>query len=281
MKAMMPPKAICPCHRAAAMGTLPIEHSTLMKASGRPTAAFSRLVQNPWPRRNRSLQRCIGTSTVKNPATQTRWPARCEAWSGRPSCRKRRRPSPPWTGSAPSRAGPCSSASPVPTSVACSSCAAPSAAARTRRRADSTSGLDSTRLPTTTSSTIMIGPPNELGGSELPAHQHDQQDAQLDDEVGGGEHEHQGGEEVGALLEQRLGHGGGRVGTRRRRRPEAGRPGHGGEPVVARYVEHNNRQGPDRTRRIRRPLSPVSDVGGRLVLIGVVSAHPRGTGSAE
>ncbi len=40
-----------------------------------------------------------------------------------------------------------------------------------------------------------------------------QDDAELDDQVGGGKHEHHGGQEVSAAHEDRPGHGGGRVGT--------------------------------------------------------------------
>ena len=56
-------------------------------------------------------------------------------------------------------------------------------------------------------------PADELGGQELPADEHQQDDAELDDQVGGGKHEHHGGQEVSAAHEDRPGHGGGRVGT--------------------------------------------------------------------
>ena len=69
MKLTTPPKLIPPCHRAAAMGTLPIEHTKLMKAMKGPTRTFSRLVQKPWPETNTSLQTCVGTITAKTPAT--------------------------------------------------------------------------------------------------------------------------------------------------------------------------------------------------------------------
>ena len=45
-------------------------------------------------------------------------------------------------------------------------------------------------------------PAYELGRRELPAHQYDQDDTQLDDEVRRGEHEHHRRDEVGALLEE-------------------------------------------------------------------------------
>ena len=38
----------------------------------------------------------------------------------------------------------------------------------------------------------MIDPADELGRRELPAHEHDQDDAELDHEVRRGEHEHHG-----------------------------------------------------------------------------------------
>ena len=37
MKLITPPKLIPPCQRAAAIGTLPIEHTKLMKAMSGPT----------------------------------------------------------------------------------------------------------------------------------------------------------------------------------------------------------------------------------------------------
>jgi len=79
---------------------------------------------------------------------------------------------------------------------------------------------------------------DELCGGELPAHQHHQHDAELDDEVGRGEHEDHGVDEVGALREQRLGHCRGRVRTRRRDHPESARPGHGSWPVIAHQPLH-------------------------------------------
>ena len=55
MKLITPPKLMPPCHSAAAIGTLPIEHTKLMKAMNGPTTTFSRLVQKPWPARNTSF----------------------------------------------------------------------------------------------------------------------------------------------------------------------------------------------------------------------------------
>ena len=60
MKLITPPKLIPPCHRAAAMGTLPIEHTKLRQAMIGPTMAFSRLVQKPWPWRNRAFHHAVG-----------------------------------------------------------------------------------------------------------------------------------------------------------------------------------------------------------------------------
>ena len=69
MKLITPPKLIPPCQSAAAMGTLPMEQTKLMKAMNGPTTTFSTLVQTPWPVRNRSAQARIGTSTPRAPAT--------------------------------------------------------------------------------------------------------------------------------------------------------------------------------------------------------------------
>jgi hypothetical protein len=47
MKLMTPPKAMPSCQSAAAIGTLPIEHTKLMNAMNGPTMAFCTVVQNP------------------------------------------------------------------------------------------------------------------------------------------------------------------------------------------------------------------------------------------
>ena len=67
MKLITPPKLIPPCQSAAAIGTLPIEHTKLMHAMNGPTSAFSRLVQNPWPPRNKAFQTSIGIFDVTLP----------------------------------------------------------------------------------------------------------------------------------------------------------------------------------------------------------------------
>ena len=69
MKLITPPKLIPPCQRAAAIGTLPIEHTNVITAMNGPTTTFSRLVQKPWPSRNTLFQKSIGTTTVRKPAT--------------------------------------------------------------------------------------------------------------------------------------------------------------------------------------------------------------------
>ena len=69
IKLTTPPKLMPPFHSAAASGTLPIEHTKLMMAMNGPTRAFSSVVANPWPRKNKSPQMCTGTSTARNPAT--------------------------------------------------------------------------------------------------------------------------------------------------------------------------------------------------------------------
>src|SRR5207248_2618791 len=56
MKLMTPPKLMPPFHSAAAIGTLPIEHTKLITAMNGPTTTFSTLVQKPWPFRNTSFQ---------------------------------------------------------------------------------------------------------------------------------------------------------------------------------------------------------------------------------
>ena len=40
MKLITPPKLMPPCHSAAAIGTLPIEHTKLMNAMNGPTSTF-------------------------------------------------------------------------------------------------------------------------------------------------------------------------------------------------------------------------------------------------
>ena len=67
----------------------------------------------------------------------------------------------------------------------------------------------------------MIGPPTNSASGELPAEQQRQDDAELDDEVGGGDLERHRRGEVRALAEQRAGQRDGGVGARRRRRAEA------------------------------------------------------------
>jgi hypothetical protein len=66
---------------------------------------------------------------------------------------------------------------------------------------------------------------DELGSGELPAHQQCQQDAQLDDQVRGGDLEDHRGGEAGALAEQRPGQRDGGVGAGRGGDAEAGRDG--------------------------------------------------------
>jgi hypothetical protein len=68
MKLITPPKLMPPCHNAAAIGTLPIEHTKLMHAMSGPTMTFSRLVQNPWPCMKMLFRHSIGTSTDRKPA---------------------------------------------------------------------------------------------------------------------------------------------------------------------------------------------------------------------
>jgi hypothetical protein len=65
----------------------------------------------------------------------------------------------------------------------------------------------------------------ELGEGELPAQQHRHDDAQLDDQVGGGELERHRRGEVGALAEDRPGQRHRRIRTRRGGRTESGRDG--------------------------------------------------------
>ena len=65
----------------------------------------------------------------------------------------------------------------------------------------------------------MMMPADELAHCELPTHQDDQHDPQLDHQIGRGEHEDHGRHEVGPLDEEGLGHRRGRVGTRRRHHP--------------------------------------------------------------
>ena len=70
---------------------------------------------------------------------------------------------------------------------------------------------------------------DELGQRELPSEEQGEDDAELDDEIGGGDLEHHGGGEARTLAEQRPGQRHRRVRTRRRCRPQARwpAPGHG------------------------------------------------------
>jgi hypothetical protein len=79
---------------------------------------------------------------------------------------------------------------------------------------------------------------DELGGCELPAHEHDEHDAELEDEVRAREHEHHCRDEVGTFLEQRLRHRGRRVRAARRHHPEPGRACDGRRTVIAEDALH-------------------------------------------
>jgi len=54
---------------------------------------------------------------------------------------------------------------------------------------------------------------DELCQRELPAHEHDDDDAELDDEIGGSEFKRHGGGEVRAFEEDRAGEGDSGIGT--------------------------------------------------------------------
>ena len=60
MNAITPPKLIPPCHSAAAIGTLPMEHTKLTMAMNGPTMTFCSVVQKPWPVKNTSFHTSVG-----------------------------------------------------------------------------------------------------------------------------------------------------------------------------------------------------------------------------
>ena len=68
-KLITPPKLIPPFHKAAARGTLPTEHTKLIRAMNGPTRTFSTEVQMPWPWMNTAFHTWLGTRTVRKPAT--------------------------------------------------------------------------------------------------------------------------------------------------------------------------------------------------------------------
>ena len=84
----------------------------------------------------------------------------------------------------------------------------------------------------------MITPPTNSLGRELPTHEDDEHDPQFDHEVGRRHHEHEHGNEVRSLDEERFGHGRGGIGARRRDHPEARRPRHRRRPVIAHLALH-------------------------------------------
>ncbi len=68
MKLITPPKPIPPRHNAAAIATLPTEHTNAINAMNGPMITFSIAVRKPWPWRKRSFQTCTGTSALSMPA---------------------------------------------------------------------------------------------------------------------------------------------------------------------------------------------------------------------
>ncbi len=82
------------------------------------------------------------------------------------------------------------------------------------------------------------GSADELGRSELPADEDGEEDAELDDEVGGGELEGHCGGEVGALAEEGAGEGDGGVGARGGGGAEPGGGGEGARGVVGKEAGH-------------------------------------------
>jgi hypothetical protein len=69
----------------------------------------------------------------------------------------------------------------------------------------------------------MIKPPREFGGDKLPADQDGQNDAEFENQIGGGELERHRRDEIGSFAEHRPCQRHSRVGTGRRRGPETGR----------------------------------------------------------
>jgi hypothetical protein len=79
---------------------------------------------------------------------------------------------------------------------------------------------------------------DELGRGELPTHQDQEDDAELDHQVRRREHEHHGGHEVGAFLKQRLCHRGRRIGTTRRHHAESRCTRHRLRAVISEHAFH-------------------------------------------
>ena len=69
MKLTTPPKLMPPCQSAAAIGTLPIEQTKLMTAMNGPTSDVLERRPEAVAVQEHVVPHCIGTSTVRKPAT--------------------------------------------------------------------------------------------------------------------------------------------------------------------------------------------------------------------
>ena len=225
MKLITPPKLIPPCHRAAAMGTLPIEHTKLMNAMNGPTRTFSSVVQMPWPWKNTSFHavghnHCeeAGDDVADHQLLSEHVDVGHRVAGGIGPRRLRGELL------APRGALELFLAFLADTDHLLVVVAADHAllqalaglvddALAEHEPAEEGEQDDHDRAA------------DELGGGELPTHQDEQYDSELDDEVGRGEHEHHRRDEVGSFLKQRLRHRGRRVRARRRHHPEPRRPG--------------------------------------------------------
>jgi hypothetical protein len=85
---------------------------------------------------------------------------------------------------------------------------------------------------------------DELGGRERGTQEDPEHDAELEDEVRGGEHERQRGREPGALLEHALGDRNRRVGARGRGRPETRALQRRGQPAATEHALHLSARDP-------------------------------------
>ena len=228
MNAITPPKEMPPLHSAAARGTLPMEQTKLMMAMNGPDDGVLDTGPEPVPgdedrlpdRRRHQHRQEPGHGVADDQLA----PQHGEVGHG-----VRRAVGPAGDGAHPDPQRAIRSsvrASPSPATGSCWCSAASSAACR-RSRACTTRRPRNHSAPKRGEETDHDEAPDELADGELPAHQHNEHDPELNDEVGRGEHEDHGGDVVGALDEERLGHGGRGVGARGRDHPVARRPEHG------------------------------------------------------
>ena len=221
MNAITPPKLMPPFHSTAASGTLPIEQTKLSTATSGPTIGPQNFASAGGRSRKKRCQNESGTQAAIAPAIS------------RPRTRSRRIAAHSMTKTCDDRGEPLRDSSRrQKRALACDGHVHRGVALH--RPGEPAfgllAGLSSSRSRRNSrnsraSTTIMIGPPTNSASGELPAHQQGQDDAELDDEVGGGDLEGHRRGEVRALAEQRAGQRHGGVGARRRRGAQPGGDG--------------------------------------------------------